>query len=230
MALDAILFDFDGVIVDSEPLHLRGFQEVLRPMGIELTERRYYEKYLGYDDRGCLEALYDDLGRPIPGPDEMDRIIDAKTRWVQQALAASIEPLPGAVELIGQARRSGLPLAICSGALREEIEVAARKVAVRDCFDVVVAAEDVSRGKPDPEGYRLALARLGERTGREFDASRAVVVEDSPAGIEAARAAGMRVLGVGTSYPPDALTAADRVVGRLSEVGVGDLRALTGDA
>jgi HAD superfamily hydrolase (TIGR01509 family) len=230
MALDTIVFDFDGVIVDSEPLHLRGFQEVLLPLGIELTERRYYERYLGYDDRGCLEALHNDLDRPVPGPEEAERIIGAKTRWVQRALAESVEPLPGAVELIRQARQAGLPLAICSGALREEIEVAARKVAVRDCFDVIVAAEDVARGKPDPEGYRLALARLRERTGKAIEPARSTVVEDSPAGIEAAHAAGMRVLGVATSYPHDALAAADRIVERLDQADLDDLRALVDEA
>jgi HAD superfamily hydrolase (TIGR01509 family) len=215
--MDGLIFDFDGVIVDSEPIHLAGFQQVLAGEGIQLTRQQYYRHYLGYDDHDCFVAILRDRGRQA-GPEQVARMTARKTELVQRMLAQSIQPLPGARELILAAAGAGVAMAICSGALRAEIELAARTVGVWEHFQAIVSAQDVSAGKPDPQGCRLALDRLREATRRPLEAARCVVIEDAPAGIEAAKRAGMAVLAVATSYPPGQLAQADHVVHQLIEV------------
>ncbi|HAU38936.1 MAG TPA: HAD family hydrolase [Phycisphaerales bacterium] len=223
--MDALIFDFDGVIVDSEPIHFEGFRQVLRTIGVELSREAYYTKYLGYDDHDCFLAAASEQGIGLDEP-QLAELIEAKTRIVQRMLGESARALSGAVELIRAARGAGVPLAICSGALRDEIELASRAVGVRECFDVIVPAEDVAKGKPDPEGYLLARQRLTETTGRELSAERCVVVEDSPWGIQAAHAAGMKCLAVASSYPADALNQAECVVASLSDTNLARIEKL----
>lgn len=220
---DALLFDFDGVIVDSEPVHMACFQEVLARRGLTLTRQAYYSTYLGYDDHDCFLHVLVDQGRAADEA-EIARMTAEKTRLVQRAFAQNIQPLSGAVELMRAGRQAGSAIAICSGALREEIELAGRTVGALALVDVLVAARDVQRGKPDPEGYTLAMRLLREKLGRRIEPARTWVIEDSPAGIEAGQAAGCRVLAVATSYDRAALAAADRIVGRLTEAALEDLR------
>jgi len=145
---------------------------------------------------------------------------------VQKTFRESIQALPGAVDLIRSIADAGVPMAICSGALREEIVLASRTVGVLDRFGAIVAAEEVDCGKPDPEGYLLARTRLAEKHGRDIRAESCAVVEDSPAGIQAGRDAGMKVLAVATSYGREHLTEAHRIVDSLTEVTAGDLEEL----
>jgi beta-phosphoglucomutase len=223
--VDALIFDFDGVVVDSEPIHLVCFQHVLKKAGIDLSREDYYAKYLGYDDRDCFLAVARAGGRTLDRS-AVEAMIAAKTALVQQAMSRNIQPLGGAVELIRQVSAAGTPVAVCSGALRKEIELASAAVGVLDCFTVIVSAEDVTAGKPDPQGYRVAAQRLSSAAGRTIRPGRCVAVEDSPAGIQSAQAAGMKVLAVANSYPPDRLRDAQRVVSSLTEVTPADLEKL----
>jgi len=223
--LDALIFDFDGVVVDSEPIHLACFQRVLASAGVQLTHEDYYGKYLGYDDHDCFAAALHDNGLES-AERRIAELVSAKTAMVKRAFGDSVGPLAGAVELIRSASGQSVPLAVCSGALREEILLAAKAVGVLKYFDVIVSAKDVPRGKPDPCGYILALQRLAELTGRKLSARRSVVIEDSPAGIEAAKAAGMKVLAVTNSYRPGDLAHADKTVDSLAEVTVAALDEL----
>ena len=220
--MDALIFDFDGVIADTEPIHLMGFQRVLAGAGVELTEAEYYQEYLGYDDRDCFRAISRNKGAGFTA-DQVRRMTAEKTAIVKRALAESVRALPGAVPLIRAAAEAGVPMAICSGALRDEIALASAGIGISEMFEAIVAGEDVDRGKPDPQGYRLAVEALCERLGRPIDPPRCVVVEDSPAGITAAKAVGAAVLGVATSYEPGALVEADRVVASLADVTVESL-------
>jgi beta-phosphoglucomutase-like phosphatase (HAD superfamily) len=149
--LDALIFDFDGVIVDSEPVHLATFQEVLALEGVALSHDDYYEKYLGFDDYDCFKAVAADHDKTFT-ESKIRELTEAKTQLVLKAFQTSVRALPGAVELIGQIAETNLPMGICSGSLRQEIELASQTIGVRDCFQVIVAAEDVHNGKPDPEG------------------------------------------------------------------------------
>jgi len=220
--LDALIFDFDGVIVDSEPVHLATFQAVLKLEGITMSHDDYYQKYLGFDDYDCFKAVGVD-NDVVFTDTKVRQLTEAKTQLVLKEFQTSVQTLSGAVELIRQAAGGGTPMAICSGSLRQEIELAAETVGVRDCFQVIVAAEDVHRGKPDPEGYRMALLQLSRYAPSGPEPGRTVVIEDSPAGIQAAVALGIKVLGVSTSYPASELTGADRIVASLDEVTPADL-------
>ncbi len=220
--MDAMIFDFDGVVVDSEPIHLACFSEVLARYGIELTGEDYYGKYLGFDDHDCFSAVLSDNGRQTDER-KIAEMTAEKTLLVQKAIAESIRPMPGVIELMRAARQAGVALAICSGALREEILLAGKTVGAIELIEVVVSAEDVRAGKPDPEGYILALKLLNEKLSQSILPSDVWVVEDSPAGVQAGKDAGMNVLAVTNSYSRDALAAADRIVHSLAEITPADL-------
>lgn len=213
LKLKAIIFDFNGVIVDDEPLHLELFRKVLLEEGIFLTDEEYHEKYLGFDDRGCFTAVLCDNARTPDAADDafIYELIERKAEYYRQAIQERMLLFPGVVDLV---RRSAAqyPLAIASGALRGEIEFVLERSEIRDCFSVIVTAEDVSECKPDPEGYLKALELLNAQNNEQVQAHECLVIEDSLAGIEAAKAAGMRCVAVTNSYSARELTAADVVV------------------
>lgn len=212
----AIIFDFNGVIVDDEPLHLELFRVVLAEEGIPLTDEEYQAKYLGYDDRGCFQAVLRDVGREAESLNDhhIAALIERKAVRYIEAIQQRYLLFPGVVELVeGLAER--YPMAIASGALRNEIEVVLERGGIRKFFQEIVAAEDVGACKPDPEGYLKALALLNRRSSETILAADCLVIEDSIAGIEAAKRAGMRCLAVTNSYPAEKLSQADRIVSTL---------------
>ena len=226
--LEALILDFDGVVVDSEPVHMACFRRVLHdPYGLGFTDREYYEHYLSYTDAECFAQILRRNGRRFD-EDEIRGLVLRKTALVQEMLSRSADPLPGAVELMRSARAAGVWLAICSAALREEIVLPLRRAKALELVQVIVSAEDVKAGKPDPQGYNLARRRLSELAGRELPAGACVAIEDSPGGIAAVRAAGLRVLGVTNTVAADALAAADRVVASLADVTLDDLPKMVG--
>jgi len=225
--LEAVIYDFDGVVVDSEPIHLRGFQQVLADVGLSITVEEYYGKYLGFDDHDCFVAVMKDNGKSMDDK-LLQELTGKKARLMLSDLTESIEPLPGAVELIRSCKAADIAVGVCSGALRDEIILAAKSIGVFDSFMNIVSAEDVKRGKPDPEGYHIARKNLSGLTGTDLPACNCVVVEDSPAGIKAAKDAGMNVLAVMTSYPAERLTQADKIVASLTDISVDDLAELVG--
>ncbi len=226
MALEAVLWDFNGVIVDDEPLHRELFYRVVREAGIDLLpDARFDVELIGRRDRDCLTAL---LAARRGGVDAalVDALIARKAAYYAEAIASRARVFPG-VEALVRAAGARWRLALVSGALRREVEASLAVAGLREAFDVLVAAEDVTRGKPDPEGFRLALERLN-RLGPVHPAE-CLVIEDSLAGVEAAKRAGMTVLAVANSYPAEALgRQADRVVPTLEGLGVADLEAILG--
>src|SRR5215217_7297035 len=211
----AVLFDFDGVIVNSEPLHLRAFREVLAREHIELTEKEYYEELIGFDDKGAIRRVFQKRNLPL-SPGTVLRLMAGKSEVMMDMIhrhPREFHALPGVEEFVRGLWRHR-PLAICSGALREEIEAMLEGVALRDCFPVIVAAEDVTVGKPDPRGYILAARLVSERLKlrKPLEPTDCLVVEDAPAVIRSVKAKGFPVLGVATSYFPDRLSDADYVV------------------
>ncbi len=223
--MNAIIFDFDGVIVDSEPLHLAGFQQVLAGEGIKLDPRTYQENYLGYSDEDAFGSIYRDTGRALM-PRKMEELIEAKAQQVARMFQQGLAQADGAVELIRSAAEEKIPLAICSGALRGEVQQGLEQLDIRQCFSAIVTAEDVVAGKPEPDGYLEALQRLSNAARRDLQASATLVIEDAPWGILAGKAAGMRVLGVATSYPINKLADADIVTRSLSEITLERLKEL----
>lgn len=225
-----ILFDFNGVLVDDEPLHCRFLRETLAEDGIELTERDYYDVYLGFDDRGCFTTALAGAGRPS-GPERVAELTERKAaRYAAHVERHGLPFFAGALELLDEALAAGLAVGIVSGALRREIELALGRAGRLAALAGVVAAEDVAEGKPDPEGYRRGLAVLARHLtaagGPPLAPGEVVALEDSPAGIESALAAGLRVVGVGQTYPVARLSRAEAVVERLAALDLAGLRDL----
>jgi HAD superfamily hydrolase (TIGR01509 family) len=209
-ALQAIVFDFDGVIANSEPLHLMAFQQVLAEDGILLTRSEYYARYLGYDDVGMFEALGRDREEPMSA-DRVSALVALKAERMQALLQDGSVLFPGAVDFI-RAAAAAVPIAFASGARRNEIDEIIDAAGVSDLFATIVAAGDTPESKPSPAPYRLAFERLRQHTGRELEPGRSVAIEDSLWGLESARGAGLRLVGVTSSYRAEELPGAELIV------------------
>jgi beta-phosphoglucomutase-like phosphatase (HAD superfamily) len=224
MMLQAVVFDFDGVIADSEPLHLRAYQDVLRADGIPLDKEDYYARYLGYDDAGLFQALARDRGMSIDAR-KIDAWIVAKSRIIEEMLSRDSVLFPGAAACVKMFAER-VPLAIASGALEPEIAIVLEHAGLREYFGAIASASDGVRGKPEPDLYLLAMAKLRRlKEPASFDAGACIAIEDSHWGLEAAKKAGLRCVAVTHTYPASELAAADLVVDRL-----GDLTFATIDA
>lgn len=216
--LRAILFDFNGVLVDDEPVHLELFQEIFRREGVEVSSADYYARLIGLDDRGCFRTVLEEAGQAA-GPERLAELIARKSalydRWVRER---GFPFFPGAAELVADVAGE-LALGVVSGALRGEVEAALEELGVRRHFRSVVAAEDVAAAKPDPEGYRRGLELLNSRPPRPappIAPRETLAIEDTPAGLAAAAAAGLATLGVAQTCPAVELASADRVVESVS--------------
>jgi HAD superfamily hydrolase (TIGR01509 family) len=215
----AIIFDFNGVISDDEPLHLEVMRRVLAEEGVTISDEDYWTKYIGRDDRHCFTLALTEAGRAAPDQATLEDLLTRKTNYYLEAVAAGPRFFPGVIELI---ERLALiyPLAIASGALRPEIEAVLAGGKIREHFRVVISSEDVSASKPDPEIYLHALAALNAsiKDAPSIAPFECLVIEDSRAGIEAAHRAGMRCLAVATSFPATALAAADSVFENIARI------------
>ena len=195
----AILFDFDGVLVNSEMLHFHAFQRVGREAGIEISEDDYFRDVIGFDDRGGWRQLAASKGFALDNPSLL-ALLAYKAQVMRELIAErTFAALPGVEPLVRGLWRH-YPLAIVSGALREEIESMLEGIRLRDCFRTIVAAEDVANGKPDPEGYLKATAELARLTGQPIEPANALVFEDAPRAIAQARRVGFQTVGVPTHY------------------------------
>jgi beta-phosphoglucomutase len=208
----AIVFDFDGVIANSEPLHFRAYRDVLAQKNVVLTEADYYSRYLGFDDRGAFEAIAADRNRRW-APDEIGRLVALKAD-VLEAVELEVDVLfPGARKAIEDAA-AVLPIAIASGALGAEIRRVLDRAGLTRHFTAIVAAEDTARSKPAPDPYLHALALLGQRHG-PLEPHECIAIEDSRWGLESARAAGMKTVAVTHTYDAGAIGPADLVIGSM---------------
>lgn len=206
----AIVFDFDGVLADTEGLHLRAFQETLAARGWALGREEYVERYLGYDDRDLFLAFAADSHRSL-SPADVDALVADKARRYDRRLAAGTVLFDGAIEAVGRLGRQHR-LAIASGSLHGEIAAILAANGLTGLIPVVIGADDVRRSKPAPDPYAAAVAALG------VPASQAVAIEDSRWGLLSARAAGLRTIGLTTSYSAEALEHADVVLHGLDQV------------
>ena len=205
MALRAIVFDFDGVIANSEPLHFRGYRDVLAEVGVALAEADYYARYLGFDDLGAFEAVARDRGLTWSGARIQDLIARKAARL--EALERDVSVLfPGAADAIRRAAVR-MPVAIASGARGEEIRRVLVKEQLLSCFTAIVAAEDTPVSKPAPDPYLRALALLAPAFGDPLQAAECVAIEDSQWGLNSARAAGLRTVAVTNTYRAGELSA-----------------------
>jgi HAD superfamily hydrolase (TIGR01509 family) len=215
-SLQAVIFDFDGVIANSEPLHLRAFQLTLAGIGITLTAEEYFSRYLGFDDVGVFQELGRDRGLGFSGA-AIERLVAEKGLQLQALTQGDGVLFPGAKEFIRLAAAT-VPVAIASGALRHEIEEVLEAAGLRPLFRVIVASGDTPQSKPSPDPYDLAFRRLQEVTGAPLARRRCVAIEDSRWGLESARGAGLRCVAVTNSYPAHELGVAELVAGGLNEL------------
>jgi HAD superfamily hydrolase (TIGR01509 family) len=232
--LRAVLFDFNGVLVDDEPIHMAAFQRVLGEEGVAaFTTDEYYGRFLGLDDRSCFAAVLTAAGEQ-PAVPRLMRLIARKSTYYQERIRERGYPLfPGAVELVRDLAAAGRMLGVVSGALRDEVEGALRQCGLRDFFKVLVTAEDVAEGKPDPEGYLRALEGLNSippLPERLIHPHEVLAVEDSPAGLAAAAEVGFVTLGVAQSFPSARLRGADAVADGLRDLTLPRLDALFAQA
>lgn len=216
------MFDFDGVLANSEPLHFQSFRDVLATRGIVLTRADYYGRYLGFDDAGAFAAIGRDRQR-IWSPDEIAALVREKAEQMTELERGASMLFPGAAGIVRQAA-AAVPIAIASGALGHEIRRILEREGLTACFDAIVSAEDTARSKPAPDPYKKAVALLGARL-ENLAPGECVAVEDSVWGLQSAREAGLRTVAVAQSYAAADLPA-DLVIASIGDLDLARLRRL----
>ena len=228
--LRAILMDFNGVILNDEPLHLELYQKILADDQIPLTSQQYYEKYLVLDDENCFRQILTDHGKPAT-EQELKQLVQRKGKLYQKEIGDRLVFFQGVTSFIQKAA-SRCGMAIVSGARRSEIKQALKHAHLLRYFAAIVSAEDVANGKPDPEGLHLACAKLNEwlfKHTRGFTSIRpdeCLVIEDAVEGIEMAHKAGMKCAAVTNTYPAEKFKKADLVLKSLEDTSLKELEKL----
>jgi len=226
----AIIFDFDGVIVDSEPLHYQAFVLVGKSFNFDFTWQQYMAQYIGFDDRDAFRYM---LSQAIeaghtPEIDDVNQTIAELIQKKQKAFEAlatlGTAAILGSIELIEEAHAANLPIAIASGATHADIEQMLKLLGIRDKFDIIVAADDVTHSKPDPRTYALAFEKLAARhPAADLTPDTTLAIEDTNAGLQSAIGAGLQTLALTTTSPAEVLQKAGRVVEDLSGVTLATL-------
>jgi beta-phosphoglucomutase len=223
----AVIFDLDGTLVDTEPLHFAAFNEVLRPDAIEIEFADYVRRLIGLNDHDCFATVLKE-NQSNASEERLADLIARKSAIYQAMIAERDVLYPGAEKFV-RACAQRFPLMIATGTLRIEAETILRRAGLRDLFLDIIAAEDVERGKPEPDGFIAALGRIGFvlRQRDPVLPHECLVIEDTHAGIEAAHRAGMRVLALCHLLPAADLAAADVVRESITDLDLDDvLRAL----
>ena len=223
--LEAVIFDFDGVISDSEPIHYEAFSETLKPYNFHLSSELYYKDYVGYCDSECFEAVIKDY------PDELsqysvEELVRVKTEHFAKIANEKANIFNGVAEFIDILESNNIPIAICSGATLCDIKIMLAGFDLINKFQIIVSDDDVTKGKPDPEGYLLALEKLNIKNGTSIKAENCIVIEDSRWGLQAAIAAKMKTIAVTNSYLADELKIADKIVDNLKDISFDDLQKI----
>lgn len=228
--LRALIFDFDGVIVDSEPAIFELVNQIALKEGWTITEEEYYRDCLALDDRGIVEHLYRTHGRVL-SPARRDELVRWKAKAYAGVIRAGLPPEPGAIEFVRRVAGQ-FPLAIASGSFRGEVESLLEAIGLREQFQVLATAEDFEKSKPDPTVFLRALDGLNrlpafqKAPGHATLAAReCITLEDAPAGIEAAHAAGMQCLALAHTRPIEDLRRADWTARGFAEVDIQKIQA-----
>jgi len=223
--LRAVIFDFDGVISDSESLHLKAFNKILAQFNIEINERDYYNEYLGFTDLDCFNAVTEKHQLGL-NPAAIEKLIGRKSRVFEEFIKKEDTIIEGVPEFLQMLGDNKVRMAICSGALRLDIDTILAGMDIAGFFDVIVTEKKKKKGKPNPEGFLLALEKLNETETVKIAPAECIVIEDSHWGLQAATAAGMHTIAVTNSYKPEELKMAEKVVTRLDKLLVSDLNSI----
>ncbi len=228
--LRAIIFDFNGLIINDEPLHFSAMRDVVASFGIALTKEEYWNKYLPMDDNQCLEAICRDYSLRLDNG-QREQALTNKAQLYEQMLKNQFPLFPGVAQFV-QAAAEQYSLALASGARRKEIVTTLEATGLIRYFLVIIAGEDFAKGKPHPESFLEALERLNDKIDRQLPPilpEECLVIEDSVNSVQGARAAGMYCIAVSNTYPSESLQAANLVVASLEEITIDNLKSLFGE-
>ncbi|MGD0596299.1 MAG: HAD family phosphatase [Sedimentisphaerales bacterium] len=223
--LGAVIFDFDGVLVDSEQIHHKAFNRVLAKFNYQLSSHEYYDRFLGLSDEELLRIVDKERHLSLSNQ-QFGQLLSEKANLFKEMAATEAGIIEGVPKFLNMLSDGRIPMAICSGALQPEIEMILEGAGLRSYFEVIVSAEQVERGKPDPEGFLLALKLLNKRMHKSIKPEDCVVIEDSHWGLEAARAAGMRAVAITNTYAAEHLKPADKVIVHLSDLSLSELNTI----
>ncbi len=207
-----IIFDFDGVILDSENSHFIAFNEGLKNLNINISEDEYYSKYISLDDRGVITNVVNDKNISVTS-EEIDMIIKNKNDYFESRLIDNSKLFPGVEELIIQLSKNFV-LSIGSGANRSEIIKTLKNNNIYDYFEIIVSADEVNNPKPNPETYNRVLDNINT----DFNINEIIVIEDSPGGIEAAKSAGLKCIAITNTFDNKELGKADIIVSNYEDI------------
>lgn len=208
----AVIWDMDGVIVDSGTYHFEAWQHVFQKEGVDFTEHDFRRNFGRRNDAIIRVTLGENVSQG-----EVDVIASRKEADYRQRVRQNIRPLPGAIELIKLLGENGFAVGLASSAPVENIRLILRGLVIEDLFQAIVSGREVSEGKPSPQGFLLAAERLNVEPGN------CIVIEDAIAGVAAAKRAGMHCIAVTNTHPGESLAEADLIVDTLEEVTVGKL-------
>lgn len=221
--LRAVIFDFDGVIADSELLHYKALNAVFNLHGVDISKEVHWQKYLGYTDLENIEAVNRDCNMHLSNS-QIAALMHRKAEIFAELVSQEDPIIPGVTEFVSMLVKHNIRRAICSGALHIDIQQMLSGSELKKAFEIIVAADDVSKGKPDPEGYWLAIEKLNKDETDPIRPSECIVIEDSHWGLAAAAAAGMHTIAVTNTYSKEELIEkADKVVDRLDHLSRSDL-------
>jgi beta-phosphoglucomutase len=221
--LEAVIFDFDGVITDSEILHLRSINEALSKYGASIAKDEYYKTYLGLTDLDVLKVLAD---KKLIDYTAIETIAEEKKKLFAKLAKVEGTIIPGVRDFLAMLKKNNVPMSICSGALLTEINMILDDSGLSSYFEVIVSSEQVKRGKPFPDGFLLTLNKINKTRPAPIQPNHCVVIEDSRWGIEAAKAAKMHTVAVTNSYDAAELAIAEKIIPHLDQLSMADLQNL----
>ena len=222
--LRSVIFDFDGVIIDSEGLHLKAFNQALVPYNVHISTEDYFAEYLGLSDRDLFKALFENNLLQTDG-NTLDKLLEQKTIAFEN-LINGCKAIAGVREFLEMLKNNDIPMAICSGALLKEITTVLNSNNLAHFFEVIVSAEQVERGKPHPDGFELTLKKLNKLKNQNIKPSECIAIEDSHWGLEAAAATHMHTIAITNSYSAESLKPAEKIIDSLTDLTMTDLRNL----
>ena len=222
--LRAVIFDFDGVIIDSEGLHLKAFNQALAPYNINISTEDYFAEYLGLSDRDLFNAFLE-KNLLQTDSDTLDKLLEQKPIAFEN-LINECKAITGVREFLEMLRKNDILMAICSGALLNEIKIVLSSNNLARFFEVIVSAEQVQRGKPHPDGFELTLKKLNKLKNQNIPPTECIAIEDSHWGLEAAAAARMHTIAITNSYSAESLKPAEKIIDSLTDLTINDLRKL----
>jgi beta-phosphoglucomutase len=203
MSLKAVLLDFNGVIIDDETIHQELIAEILLRENLCPDEEEYKKYCRGRSDRACLRDILASRGRILSG-DYLSKLIETKTKAYQQQIEqlADLPLSPKLPEFLAQLKEQGLIIGLVTGALHSEVKVILERAKIAEYFTVIVAGDDLTLSKPEPDGYLSAIAKINQQhPSLNLQPSECLAIEDNPVGIEAAKRAKIQVVGVANIYP-----------------------------